>query len=276
MAGHVPTTTGMPAHTYPSRALVLRARPLGEKDRVLTLFSAEKGRHSAVAKGARGTKSKLAAVAQPFVLARFLLARGRSLDIITQAQIENLHAHLTGDLLKTGWASYVCELADTLPEDLPDQEALDILLVTLDAIDAAPDAAAADAAGAWFEAQWLRHQGYSPTIGQCVSCGEKIAVPLESYGKIPFSPEFGGTLCPNCAPMDSARLRISPGALRALHRLERSRRPLPALNAPPLELDGTQIAELFSCLHRSLETHTGIRLRSRQFLDEIRADRSMS
>lgn len=266
----------MPATTYTSRALVLRARPLGEKDRVLTLLSAEKGRHSAVAKGARGPKSKLAAVSQPFVFARFLLAKGRTLDIITQVQIENIHPNLAGNLLKTGWASYAVELADTIPEDFPDDEGMEILLITLNAIDTAPDNAAVDAAGAWFEAQWLRHQGYSPTIGQCVSCLTKISVPVEPYAKLTFSPDLGGTLCPACAKGSPGRMSASVDTLRALHRLERSRRPLPTLEAAPLGLDRPQIAELFTCLHRSLQLHTGLKLRSRQFLDEIRAADSFS
>src|SRR4028118_1295639 len=106
--------------TYSTRAVVLRVRLLGEKDRVMTLLSPELGKFAAVAKGARGTKSKLAAVSQPFVLARFLVARGRSLDIATQAEIENAHVHIAGDLLRTAWATYLCELCDAVPEEQPD------------------------------------------------------------------------------------------------------------------------------------------------------------
>jgi hypothetical protein len=71
-------------HTYSTSAIVLRNRNLGEKDRIMTLLSPEIGKFSAVAKGARAPKSKLAAVSQSFTHARFLVARGRSLDIATQ------------------------------------------------------------------------------------------------------------------------------------------------------------------------------------------------
>lgn len=264
------------SRTYPAHAIVLRTRPLGEKDRILTLLSPEHGRISAVAKGARGTKSKLAAVAQPFVAARFLLVKGRTLDIVSQAEIENAHFHLAGDLLKTAWASYACELADTLPEDFPDEEGFQIMRVVLDSLDAAPSATGADAAGAWFEANWLRHQGYSPTIGRCVSCGQKIPVPEETSGKISYSPTLGGTLCRNCAPEDSGRLEVSPAALRAFHRLERSRRPPVNLAEPPWDLPPFALRELINCLHRTLREHTGIKLRTRQFLDEVRSAEAVS
>ena len=257
--------------SYATRAIVLRTRPLGEKDRLVTLFSPEHGRISAVAKGARGTRSKLASASQPYVLGRFLLAKGRSLDIITQVQIEEPHAHLAGDLLKTGWAACACELAAAVAEELPDAEGWQILAVTLAALNDALDDAAIESAGAWMETQWLRHQGYAPTVGICVDCGIKISASADApSSKVAFSARHGGTLCSACRHTDSGVLVVSAAALRALHRLERSLRP-----PPSLELAAAPSGELFLCLSRSLGQHLEGRLRSRDFLEEVRAARAL-
>lgn len=257
---------------YSDRALVLRVRPLGEKDRIITLFSPERGRFSAVAKGARGTKSKLAALAQPFILARFLLIKGRSLDIVSQAQIENAHGNLTGQVWKAAWASYGCEIADNVPEGLPDELGFEILAVFLSTLDMAPDDAAIEAAGAWFEAQWLSHQGYGAVIGFCAGCDDKISVPEDaSRAPIAFSPAQGGTLCRACAASAPGHFVVAASALRALHRLERSRRPPASLDEAPFHLGEREVGELGTLLRRSLAHHIGSRLRSQSFLDEIRA-----
>ncbi len=270
------TAASTTSTTYAARALVLRARPLGEKDRIVTLFSPERGVISAVAKGARGTKSKLSALAQPFVLGRFLLATGRSLHIITQGEIETMHPGLPGDILKAAWAAYACELAGTLPEGHPDPEAWEILAVTLGTLDAAADDAGTESAGAWFEAQWLRHHGYAPTIGECMHCGKRIILPPENQAgpdqppRITFSPTWGGTLCAACSRSDPSRLEIRADALRSLHRLERSLRP-----PPHLALDSAGSHDLFLCLRRCTTLHLDHRLRSQAFLDEIRAAKAL-
>ena len=186
---------------YAARALVLRTRPLGEKDRIVCLLSPERGRVDAVAKGARGPKSKLAALAQPFVIARFLLVTGRSLHIVSQAQIETVHAHLATDIFKSSWAFFCCEVASTLPEGLPDARAFEIAEVALDALEKAPDDGATEAAGVWFEIQWLAHQGFAPTLGVCVECGLKIMAPKEA--QLWFGARAGGTLCDDCHHADA-------------------------------------------------------------------------
>src|SRR4028119_2212459 len=96
--------------TISVRALVLRVRPLGEKDRALTLLCEDGHKMSAVARGARGAKSKLAALAQPFVVGRWLLARGKTFAVVQQAEIERVHSHVASDLSRAFWAAYCCEL----------------------------------------------------------------------------------------------------------------------------------------------------------------------
>ena len=252
---------------FATRALVLRARPLGEKDRVLPQFSPERGKFSAVARGSRSPKGKLSATAQPFILARFALATGRSLDIITQAQIETVHPSIAGNVLKMSWASLASECADHAPEGVADEDGFAILEVFFDSLNEAPDFAGVEAAGVWFEAQWLAHSGYSPTIGVCVVCERRIEASEELW----FGPLLGGTLCRNCRGTQNAPERVSSDSMRALFRLERSRRPPFSLENAPFSLDERAQGELARSVERALLAHSDGRFRSLGMLQDARS-----
>ena len=237
------------------------------------LFSPERGRIDAVAKGARGPKSKLAALAQPFVVARFLLVTGRSLHIVSQAQIETSHAGLSASIFATAWAYFVLEVAHTIPEGLPDERGFEIVIVALNALENARDDEAREAAGLWFEIQWLAHQGFAPTIGFCVECARKISVPSSEESRLWFAPNLGGTLCDECRHRDGGALRVAASSLRALHRLERSNRAPNSLSEAPFNLDADASAELARCVRLSTLSHVAPRFKSLPFLEELRAAR---
>jgi DNA repair protein RecO (recombination protein O) len=252
---------------YSTPALIIRSRILGEKDRVVTLLSPERGKFSAAARGARATKSKLAALSQPFVLGRFLFAHGRSLDILTQGQIEEAHGGITANLVNTAWANYLCELCDAVPEHQPDDGLFELIVVGLHHLNVAADAAAAEMAGRWFECRFLAHLGYAPTVGRCVVCSEKIVVDKANIQqRVGFSPARGGTICEKCGRVDVERLHLNVQALRAWHRLER-------LNAPPpateIALSTAASRDFRDGLRRSIRLHLDLKMQSLRFLDDV-------
>jgi DNA repair protein RecO (recombination protein O) len=255
--------------TYHARAIVLRSRIIGEKDRVMTLLSPEIGKFDAVAKGARNPKSKLAAVSQPFTRARFLVARGRSLDIATQAEIEEARTHISGDLLRSAWSSYACELCCAVPERQPDEELFLTLDCTLENFDdTARDHFSLDLCGHWFEARFLSLLGYAPQIGTCVVSGEKIIAPREDANcRVLFSPQLGGNISREYSQQDPQHMTVLASSLRVLHTLMRS-------ETPPLEIEMTTLCrrDLSNVLKRLVTAHLDIRPRSRKFLEEISAD----
>src|SRR5215469_6800563 len=73
--------------SYKTNAVVLRGRNLGEADRIFTLFTSERGKLDAVAKGVRRTKSQFAGRLEFLTEAAFTMHGGRSLDVITGATI---------------------------------------------------------------------------------------------------------------------------------------------------------------------------------------------
>ncbi len=254
--------------TYSTSAIVLRTRLIGEKDRVMTLLSPDEGKFDAVARGARNPKSKLAATSQPFVWARFLVARGRSIDIATQAEVETAHIHISADLWRTAWATYVCELASIVPERQPDEELFTLLRATLSALDdTTRENFDLEIAGFWFQARFLSLSGYAATLGRCVVGGEKIVVPPDDLAsRVAFSPELGGTLCTLCAHRDPHRMTVLAQSLRALRVLERGAEP--PLSAS-LNLTTNARRDLRDCLRNLLRAHLDARPRSQVFLDDV-------
>ena len=79
-------------HTRKVEALVLRHSDWGEADRMLVIFSPFQGKTRVVAKGARRLRSRKAGHLEPFTRVSLLLARGRDLWIVTQA--ETIEAYL--------------------------------------------------------------------------------------------------------------------------------------------------------------------------------------
>jgi DNA repair protein RecO (recombination protein O) len=72
---------------YRDDGVVLRTQKLGEADRIITLLTRHNGRVRAVAKGIRRTKSRFGGRLEPFTHVDVLIHPGRSLDIITQAEV---------------------------------------------------------------------------------------------------------------------------------------------------------------------------------------------
>jgi DNA repair protein RecO (recombination protein O) len=260
--------------TYLAHGIVLRVRPLGEKDRQITILTEEHGKIRASARGARNPKSKLSAITQPFVKAHFALAHGRSFEILTQAQITTLHQESTSDVVKIAWASYLCELCDSLPENMPTPEMYLMLETAMERLASAKSTFDQEVIGHWFESCFLASQGYSPTIGFCMLCECKISVHRDEYEKrIPFSVLHGGTICQSCLPDARGVIKVPVHVLRVLHHFSLSEMPpLPERAGQILQIDSAILWHLRDILRLCIEQHPEIHTRSRSFLAEILAE----
>ncbi|NEP11879.1 MAG: DNA repair protein RecO [Symploca sp. SIO2C1] len=98
------------SRTYKATGINLKNMPLGEADRLVTILTREYGLIRAVAPGARKQKSKLGGRMGLFVVNQLLLAKGRSLDKITQADTLESYPGLSKDLGKLAASQYLAEL----------------------------------------------------------------------------------------------------------------------------------------------------------------------
>lgn len=235
--------------SYQLTALVLRARDFAEADRLVTLLSPQRGKVSALAKGARRPRSKLAAAVQPFCLCTAQLAVGRNLDIITQCQIIHPFYSLHEDLTRLTYASYLAELVDAFVEPAGgSREIFDLLLAALRRLERGNDPQLLARA---FELRLLAALGYAPQLGECVGCARALPT-----GPARFSPAAGGTVCDSCSGA-AGGIRLSAPALAALRRFSRGGEQALTTPLPPRlqrELESALRAYIEYRLERPLRT----------------------
>lgn len=195
---------------YKAEGVVLGRRNLGEADRVLTLFTREFGRLQAKAKAVRKTTSRLAGRLEPFTHATFLLARGKTVDVVAQVEVVEGHGELRADLHRIGYAWLAAELVVHLvPEGEPHPEVFRLLVETLRLLGHSDPAVAA----AWCGLQLFGYLGYRPATDRCPVCG-RPPVPGDVW-----SPRSGGFTCGPCASQDPRAVRLggeAAGATRFL------------------------------------------------------------
>lgn len=99
---------------YKTEGIILKTADLGELDRLLIIYTKGYGKISARAISVRKKESKLRGLLQSFVYARFLLAKSRTIDIVTDVEILDNFNFLRGNLFRLGLAFYFSELVDKL------------------------------------------------------------------------------------------------------------------------------------------------------------------
>lgn len=200
---------------YRTEAIVLRRRDLGEADRILSVFSLDRGKLRLVAKGVRRPGSRKAGHLEPFTRVQLLVARGRDLDLITQAEALDPHAALRSDLIRLGHAAYAVELLDRFTVEEGGHRPLYRLL--RDTLERLAAGASPELVLRFYELQLLDRAGFRPELDRCVAGQEKIRAEDQF-----FSAEEGGVLCPRCGPGRPAARPISMAGLKVLRHLQRS------------------------------------------------------
>ncbi len=229
-----------------TEAIVLRSIRYGEADRILHLFTPERGRLSAIAKGVRRSKSRFGGRLEPFFRLRLVLYQGRS-DLFTVTSAETLagYPRLRDDGAALDGAARACDAVARLFDDHDAHGGVYHLLANqLALLDA--DAARATRANALaFRLKLLLAAGFAPQLAACASCGEGDHLSG-------FSGAAGGVVCSACEatafPLSQEAHDFLVGALGT---------PLAEVgDAPPRAL-----AQAERAIIETLEYHANVRLR---------------
>ena len=202
---------------YRVEGIVIRRLDLGEADKILTLYTPQRGKLRVIAKGVRRPESHLGGNVELFMRTQALIARGRNLDIITQAETVDAYKGLRvehTDPVRLHTAFYLCELIDALTvEDMPNEASYTLLHESLSAL--AGDSEA-DLVARYFEFRLLTLSGYRLEVARCVHCRTPLQ-PVASH----LSLDQGGVLCPDCTPTDPQARPLSVNALKVLRLMAR-------------------------------------------------------
>lgn len=175
-----------------TEAIVLRSIRYGEADRILHLYTPDRGRMSAIAKGARRARSRFGARLEPFFHVSVLLHEGRSdLYTVTGADTIHPHARLRDSAGALDAAARACDAVARLFEtDDPHPEVFTLLGNELSLLEQDPALGGAANALA-FRLKLLLAAGILPQLGSCASCGEREHLSG-------FSAAAGGVVCSSC------------------------------------------------------------------------------
>lgn len=118
---------------YSSEGVILARRNYSEADRILVVFSKNYGKISLLAKGVRKLSSRKRGHLEVFSQIKLSAAKGKSLDILTEAEIINSFPKLRDDLKKVAVAYYLMEaVGKTTREDEPNTKVYELILRYLD------------------------------------------------------------------------------------------------------------------------------------------------
>ncbi len=180
------------AGSLKTEAVVLRSIHFGEADRVLHLYTPDRGRVSAIAKGVRRAKSRFGGRLEPYFRLRLVLYQGRS-DLLTETSAETLEGHprLREHAGALDGAARACDAVGRLFDDgEPHRGVYNLLANELALLDADP-ARATRANALAFRLKLLLAAGFAPQLAACATCGE-------SEHLAGFSGAAGGVVCTAC------------------------------------------------------------------------------
>ncbi|MEA5507911.1 DNA repair protein RecO [Halotia wernerae UHCC 0503] len=187
------------SRTYKATGINLKTQVLGESDRIVTILTREFGLIRAVAPGARKHNSSLGGRSGMFVVNELLIAKGRSLDKITQAQTLKTYPGLAQDLGKLSASQYLAEivLCQALSEQ-PQEELYELFNEHLQRLEALPktEATAVIAHLAQGVFHLLALGGLTPQVQVCCLTQRSLTPDFtDPNWQVGFSITAGGTVC---------------------------------------------------------------------------------
>ncbi len=238
----------MAGKTLKTEAVVLRSIRYGEADRILHLYSCQRGRIGAIAKGARRPKSRFGGRLEPFFRLDLLLHEGRGeLLTVTQANTIEGYPRVRSSAPALTAAARGCDAVLRLLDSAePNPPAYNLLCRYLSLLDDPSSHGTSLQTALSFRLKLALAAGFSPELASCTHCGEAEHL-------VGFSGAAGGIVCAGC---EAGSFPLSEGAHRFM--VDSIARPLaeaPAAGEPELRQAERAIGE-------TLEHHAHVQLRS--------------
>ena len=194
----------------------------------------------------------------------YMLAEGRELDIVTQAETVDAFPNMRAELERLSRGLYCAELVDRLTpersEGGPIYRYLEGALRLLDREESL------DIIVRYFELRLLDELGYRPLLSRCAVCN-RVLEAEQNY----WSPAAGGVICPNCSDEAVSLAPLSVNGLKMLRLLQRGT----YAEVARVRLSGALSAELEACLEQQVHFVLDRDVRSARFVETLRRDSLM-
>ena len=180
------------------KGVIIAENSFGDSDKMLTILTANLGKISCKARGAKKTKSQLLGATQIFTFGEYLLFKGGDTYTINSCETIEMFYNLRTDLDKLTYASHITKIInDVTTENQNSFYILKLYLNTLYMISESDKNL--DFILSVFKMRLMKILGFTPKISECVNCNSK-----ENLNS--FSFKDNGFKCDNCKKLDSRSL----------------------------------------------------------------------
>lgn len=193
-----------------SMCIVMRTADYRDSDKMLTLFSRDAGRVSALARGAKNLKNPIAAASQPFCCGIFSFVGKNGKLYVNQCEIKKEFYSLGADFPKFAAGCAMMETADRLLENMVEYERLFLLLINC--LYSLEKGLPVKMTTAYFFVQVCDIMGIRPVTDSCAVCGKKIGEPHF------FCAAEGGTVCGECSVGLQIK-KIRPDVMKTIEKM---------------------------------------------------------
>lgn len=245
-----------------SLAIILRARPFGESDKIITFLTESHGKITGIAKGALRSRKRFANSLEPFSLVNLTFQERPHSSLAFVAGSELIHSPhaLLGDLDRVAQASYLVEISEGLIAEREENCAVFYHLKA--GLDHLERAGASLRFLTAFELKLLRLTGYQPGLELCKKCQKSWRENSLSWY---LSSLDGGIVCDDCSRGCRDLLPLDRTAVQILTSLQAEDDSLPSQMSLPVKV----VADMRAAVQRFVELHVGREIKSASFLQSF-------
>ena len=182
--------------SYTTNAINLNSYDFSENDKIVVMYSKERGLIRGIAKGCKKTKSKLGATMQSLVANKIVMNKGRNLDIISQAEALDSFKHLKNDFSKLSISLYCAEIVSNygIEEDSNSENIYNLLYEALSFIAKSNTTTEILLNVLRFQLKIMDLAGLKISLNNCSNCTKDC----NENANYKFSVLAGGIICNDC------------------------------------------------------------------------------
>lgn len=247
-----------------TQGVVLRYTNYKEADRMVTLFSPERGKISVLARGCRKQNSRLLSATELFSYGEYMLYKKGDFHIMTGSNIQESFYDIRNDLDKLVYGSYILDLTgEVVNPGEGDSYLFFLLLQTLSYL--CYSTSNPEDIIHVFEMKLMDHLGYRPILNACIMCGRKLEGTPSPKGSLSFDIRQGGLICRNCPRGDGKIYNLNLGTIKTMEYIL------------DMDIKGLNVFKIPSSINKELdrtlwayiEDRLGKRLKTRQFIKDF-------
>lgn len=182
-------------NNFVTDAINLKSYNLSECDKIMVMYSKEKGLIKGVAKGVKKPKSKLGARMDLLVANKLMLYKGKNLDTICEARALNTFKNSRQDMNKLFYSMYISEIVNNfgVEDDPSSSEIYDLFYKALEKVADSKNKKELLISVIKFQLKIMQISGFGVELDTCLCCREQILAE-----NMYFSSKMGGVVCEEC------------------------------------------------------------------------------